>query len=682
MAVIHIPLHRRVSRCVRACVALAALLALVAMTSLHAATERSAGAQGWLEQMVIDSEGAGYDKFGMTVALSGTTAFVAGSEIAVDGNSGQGKVLVYDQAVDGSWSLTQTLVASDGAAFSEFGWSIALHGDTAVIGAINARIGSNNSQGAAYVFTRGGDGRWSETQKLFASDGIAVDWFGNAVAVSDDTIVVAAYGAHYNDQAMRGALYVFTPVDGVWTQTQQLAASDGTVGNQLGYAIALDGSSLLASAPGAGIGDNYAIGAVYAYSRTDGVWSETQKILADDGQQSDQLGTALALDGDTALIGAMWYHGGTGATYVFNRSGGAWHQAQRLGTADGAPHGLAGIGLPETDNFGMSVALQGDTALIGASNVTIDGAQGQGAAYQFTRSGAAFVAAHTFTATAGILPPFFGNAIAFDGGNVVAGAFGYTPDWDHYQQGAVYFYTRTASGIPASERAALIDLYNGTNGAGWWDMVGWLGEPGTECSWTGVTCDESGTTVVGLFFGFTNMAGSLPATLNQLTNLTSVVIGDQNQLTGAFPSLAGLTQLQSIDIRNTALSGRLPSLAGLTSLQAATFLNNQFDGSIPPFGELPALTWFSASANRLSGDIPSLDGLPVLSGFYVGGNLLSGAPPVPPASLSPAGSELCPNALDHVESSAWDVITGVTPWYRDCTATTPETIFGDGFDGS
>lgn len=656
---------------------LAATLPVVAM-ALPAAPR----AEDWTEQSVFDAQGLGGDQFGNAVAISGAVAFVAASEATVGDNSAQGKVLVYAQAGDGSWNLVQTLVASDGAAFNEFGRSVAISGHTAVIGAVNAKIGSNVSQGAAYVFTQDAAGVWTQAQKLVAADGRPVDWFGSAVAIADDMIVVAAYGAHYDDQMGRGAVYVFTKDgDGSWTQTQQLVAADGEVGDYFGSAIARSGANLLISAPGKNVEDHYAQGAVYRFALSGGNWSQAQKIVIADGAENDQLGSALAIDGNTALIGAMWRQGGQGVVYVLDGSKGDWTPVQTLSAADGADNHIAGIGLPSTDNFGMTLALQGGTALVGASNVTVGDNAGQGAAYLFRKSGGTYAGTHAFTHYDGVASPYFGAAVALDGDNVVASAFGYTPDWDHYQQGAAYFYRRVATGIPASERAALIDLYDSTNGDGWWDMVGWLGAPGTECTWTGVTCDDGGTTVVGLSFDFTNMAGTLPASLDQLTNLTSLQIADQSQLTGDFPSLTGMTQLQSIDIRNTAIGGRLPSLAGLTNLQTATFLGNQFEGSIPPFGELPSLTWFSASSNRLTGHLPSLAGLTAISGFFVDDNQLSGSLPTPPASLGEYGAALCPNAFDHVESAPWDAITGITPWYRDCTAA-PDAVFYDGFDGA
>jgi hypothetical protein len=429
--------HQRLSRILRTGLVLLALLVFAAMVSPHA------HASDWVEQKVFDSQGAGYDHFGSVLAISGTTALIAAPEVTIGENTSQGVVYVYRQSTDGHWNPVQTLVASDGAAFNEFGWAVALSGRTAVISAINATIGANSSQGAVYVFDEGDDGTWLETQKLVAADGQPVDWFGNAVALSDTTLVVGAYGAHYNDQAMRGALYVFGKVDGSWAQTQELAASDGAGGDELGLSVALSGSTMFASAAGVTLGDNYAQGAVYVFDNVGGLWSETQKLLAIDGAASDQLGTSIAIDGDTALIGAIWHHSGHGVAYLFNRVSGSWSQASQLSAADGATPGTLGFGLPSTDNFGLSVALHGDTALIGGDNIGVGGNDGQGLAYQFTNVGGTWSASHTFVASDGAALDYLGCAVAFDGDHVLAGAFGFSPDDNHFQQGAAYFYTAT-----------------------------------------------------------------------------------------------------------------------------------------------------------------------------------------------------------------------------------------------
>ena len=201
--------------------------------------------------------------------------------------------------------------------------------------------------------------------------------------------------------------------------------------------------------------------------------------------------------------------------------------------------------------------------------------------------------------------------------------------------------------IPAAERQALIDIYNGTGGAGWTTSTNWNGAAGTECTWFGVTCDGAQTTVTGIDLNTNNLTGSLPATLNNLTGLVTFYVND-NPLTGPIPSLAGLNNLAVFIVYNNQLTGPIPSLAGLTNL-----------------------AYFYAYNNQLSGPIPSLAGLTNLARFWVNNNQLSGnvpAVPAPTNALVAGGSGLCPNYLNHTADAAWDAATGSTPWYAQCTA--------------
>ena len=201
--------------------------------------------------------------------------------------------------------------------------------------------------------------------------------------------------------------------------------------------------------------------------------------------------------------------------------------------------------------------------------------------------------------------------------------------------------------IPAAERQALIDIYDGTNGAAWTTSTNWNGAAGTECTWYGVICDGGQTTVTDINLQCNNLTGSLPAILNNLTGLiTFNVYG--NQLTGSIPSLAGLTNLALFYAQSNQLTGPIPSLAGLTNL-----------------------AYFRVNDNQLTGPIPSLAGLTNLAQFYAQNNQLSGnvpAVPAPTNALVNGGSSLCPNYLNHTADAAWDTATGSTPWYDLCTA--------------
>ena len=270
------------------------------------------------------------------------------------------------------------------------------------------------------------------------------------------------------------------------------------------------------------------------------------------------------------------------------------------------------------------------------------------------------------------------------------------------------YATAGAAAIPASERAVLLNLYANTNGAGWGIKTNWNGAAGTECTWYGVSCDAGGNTVIRINLFSNNLTGTLPQ-IAGLTNLENFNVG-YNALTGSIPSLSGLTSLRFFVAANNQLTGTIPSLASLASLQNFVVTDNgligsipalpgniqifnvdrnQLSGSIPSFGGLYSLTWFSASSNRLTGTIPFLDSLISLTIFDVHGNQLSGmipsirtnfqqfdvsanqlsgnVPAVPsPSALVAGGSSLCPNALSRTPDAAWDVATGVSPWYANC----------------
>ncbi len=233
--------------------------------------------------------------------------------------------------------------------------------------------------------------------------------------------------------------------------------------------------------------------------------------------------------------------------------------------------------------------------------------------------------------------------------------------------------------IPTTERQVLLNLYTNTNGGTWTDHTGWNGDPGTECTWYGITCDGAGGHVTEINLSSNNLDGSLPS-LAGLANL-SIFWVYSNQLTGPIPSLAGLTNLRWFSAYSNHLTGPIPSLAGLANLFSFEVSGNQLTGPIPSLAGLANLTHFHVEHNQLTGPIPPLAGLASLSRFYVFANQLRGPmPSVPsPSMLQVGGSKLCSNHLDPVPNADWDAATGETPWYQNCTPL-PEEIFADGFD--
>ena len=267
----------------------------------------------------------------------------------------------YPLTIDPLFTLQQRLLAADGQASEYFGYAVALSGNTAVIGAPY----DENSRGSAYVFVRNG-GTWTQQARLLASDGALNDYFGWSVDLDGNTALIGTLYGPGNINPDQGAAYVFVRNGTTWTQQQRLAASDGQLGAHFGTAVSLDNNTALIGAPDHQLQPGLTTGAAYAFVRTGTTWTQQKQLLAISGESGDQFGAAVAVDGDMALIGAPGddvFSGGTtkvdqGSAYTFRRSGTDWIRGNPLDTR------LNGGG--PGDAFGNAVALSGNTALIGS----------------------------------------------------------------------------------------------------------------------------------------------------------------------------------------------------------------------------------------------------------------------------------------------------------------------------
>jgi len=373
---------------------------------------------------LMASDAQAGDYFGGSVAVSGDTA-VIGADREGTGGPNAGAAYVFTRS-GGAWVEQAKLMASDAQAFDYFGYSVAVSGDTAVIGAYTEDTGGS-SAGAAYVFTRSG-GAWVQQAKLIASDAQAYDSFGWSVAVSGDTAVIGAYregtGGSY-----AGAAYVFTRSGGAWVEQAKLMASDAQAFDSFGRSVAVSGDTAVIGAFREDTGGSYA-GAAYVFTRTGGAWVEQAKLMASDAQSSDHFGWSVAVSGDTAVIGAFREGTGgpkAGAVYVFTRSGGTWTQQAKLMASDAV----------DGDYFGISVAVSGDTAVIGADREDTGGS-GAGAAYVFTRSGGAWVEQAKLMASDAQESDLFGFSVSVSGDTAVIGA--YAEDTGGSSAGAAYVF--------------------------------------------------------------------------------------------------------------------------------------------------------------------------------------------------------------------------------------------------
>lgn len=336
------------------------------------------------------------------------------------------------------WAEEAGLHASDGGTSDFLGWSVALSGDTALLGAWQ-HIGEGNEGegiGAAYVYTRKG-GVWTEHAKLNTSDERPEETvFGWSVAIEDDVAVIGRICHPFAFSCtVPGAAYVFLRDGTVWREHAKLVAPDGAPEHNFGHSVAISGDTVLVGAPQAGPG------AVYAFT-IDGRQSQPVKLVATDGVAGDSFGVSIALWGDTALVGAPSAAVGDdawrGAAYEFVRDGNGWSERAKLVAADGA----AG------DEFGGSVALsgpmakKGSTALVGAPFATVEGNARQGAAYAFAHDGAGLRQQEKLVAIDGMSGEMFGSSVAAQRDVVVIGAPRHQNEPEH-ANGTAYVYTRT-----------------------------------------------------------------------------------------------------------------------------------------------------------------------------------------------------------------------------------------------
>ncbi len=260
-----------------------------------------------------------------------------------------------------TWSLAQFVLAADAAAGDRFGTSVALDGDRFVVGSPR-----DDGTGSAYVFERAGT-TWTQVAKLQAGDGMPDDRFGTEVALDGGRIAVSA-PEDDDGGASSGSVYVFSGAGSSWTLEALLRASDDGPGRHFGSALSLDGDRLAVGAD-ADAGTP-APGAAYVFERTGSAWTEQQR-LASGSILDERFGAAVALEGATLAVGAPRDAEGAlfpGSVYVFAGTGSGWSPQERLVASD-----YTNICWDQPfyfGEYGEVVRLDGDRLLVGAPGAT------------------------------------------------------------------------------------------------------------------------------------------------------------------------------------------------------------------------------------------------------------------------------------------------------------------------
>ena len=451
-----------------------------------------------------------------------------------EGLSTQSDINVNDWAqiktlLPGAISIPDTqqayIKASNTGIGDHFGYAVSVSGDTVAVGAyyedsnatgVNGDAANNSAanSGAVYIFTYAG-GTWSQQAYLKASNTGAGDYFGTAVSISGDTLVVGANEEDSNATGINGnqadnstnasgAAYIFTRTGNVWTQQAYLKASNTDAEDQFGTTVSVSGDTVAIGSWGEDSNANglngdqgnnslNASGAVYVFTRSGTTWSQQAYLKASNAGALDQFGSAISLSGNTLVVGAVGESSNatgvngneannselsSGAAYVFTRSGTTWNQQAYLKASN----------TEDSDNFGSAVSLSGDTIVVGAhfedSNASgINGDEGNnsegasGAAYVFTRSGTIWSQQAYLKASNTDTGDFFGSDVSLSGNTLVVGAFGESSnatgtngnqadDYLYFASGAAYVFTR--SGTTWSQQAYLKASNTGSE-----DYFGW-----------------------------------------------------------------------------------------------------------------------------------------------------------------------------------------------------------------
>ena len=465
------------------------MLAKSVMAAAAALVVAGTGWSQWTateEAKLTASDAAAYDCVGWAVAASGDTAVVGAWFDDHHDSFDAGSAYVFVRSGT-SWVEQQKLTASDATAFDYFGESVAVEGDTLVVGAsyVDGPEGALDV-GSAYVFAWNGT-TWSEQQKLTASDAAANDYFGIDVAVSGDTIVVGAYSDNHAGGSTAGSAYVFARSGTSWIEQQKLTASDASPLDLFGLSVAISGATAAVGALGDDHADDSDAGSAYVFVRNGTHWTEQAKLTASDAAAEDSFGGSVAASGDTVTVGAGGddHAGGTdaGSAYVFVRSGTTWNEQAKLIASDAAAE----------DWFG-SVSVSGETAVVGAFGDDHAGGVDAGSAYVFVRSGTDWTEQMKLVASDASDFDSFGTSSLSDD-TVVVGA------WKNFNPGVTY--TGAAYAFRLSLESPVTYCTSGTSASGCQALLSATGTASATAAsgFVVLTTGVEGQKVGLLFFG-------------------------------------------------------------------------------------------------------------------------------------------------------------------------------------
>ena len=347
--------------------------------------------QPWNLTKLASGENTG-DKFGISVSVSGDYAIVG-----ADGYDPEGAAYIFKR-VNNSWDVTAKLNPTD--VHDPFGNSVSISEDYAIVGA-NYWLNTAAPTSFAYIF-KGDNESWLQAAKL-PPDGIPWSSFGRSVSISGDYAIVGDPD---------GAAYILKRNGAIWEQAAELAPAEGDYPG-FGESVSISGDYAVVGAPWDDVGGDDS-GSAYIFKRNGDTWEQAAKLIPGDGAEDDEFGSSVSISGDYAVVGAPYDNDkgdDSGAAYIFKRNGDTWEQAAKLIPDDGA----------EDDEFGSSVSISGDYAVVGAPYDN-DKGDDSGAAYIFKRNGDTWEQAAKLIPADGAEGDRFGESLSVSEDYAIVGA--------------------------------------------------------------------------------------------------------------------------------------------------------------------------------------------------------------------------------------------------------------------
>ena len=353
--------------------------------------------------------------FGKFVSMSGNFAIIGTDIIASQGKA-------YIHRFDGStWQEQQILKASDGSALvrDNFGSSVSISGNYAIVGAYAKTVGGNSFQGKAYIYFFNGNS-WVEQQILTSSDGASNDAFGTSVSINGNYAIVGSYGKTVSGKTSQGKAYIFYYNGSTWVQMGLgITAIDGAASDYFGRYVSINSDNAIVGAPNKTVGGQVSQGKAYIFHNSGGTWTQVGTgITGSSGTLNDAFGTSVSINGDFAIVGASGKTVGTnpyqGSAYIYFYNGSSWVERNVLTAPDGTA----------SDFFGFSVCITNKYAIVGAYGKTVNGILYRGSAYIYQSINGIWQPLQQVNNPGGKFNDLFGYGVAADGNRFLIGSYG------------------------------------------------------------------------------------------------------------------------------------------------------------------------------------------------------------------------------------------------------------------